>query len=79
MSATETKNPTREVFNQPPNERVATSVELGQFGVGRMAQVADGTGSSLVYSDYYDLKAEKRTAHPLTDYQFGSIRDRTSP
>ncbi|HZZ45098.1 MAG TPA: glycosyltransferase family A protein [Tepidisphaeraceae bacterium] len=52
-----------------------TSIDLGQFGLGRMVQVAEGTGSSLVYSDYYDLKAEKRTGHPLTDYQLGSIRD----
>lgn len=52
-----------------------TPIELGQFGLGRMVQVAEGTGSSLVYSDYYDLKGGKRTAHPLIDYQFGAIRD----
>lgn len=52
-----------------------TPIELGQFGLGRMVQVAEATGSSLVYSDYYDLKAGKRTAHPVIDYQFGAIRD----
>lgn len=52
-----------------------TSLELGQFGLNRMVQVAEATGSSLVYSDYYDLKAGKRTAHPVTDYQLGSVRD----
>lgn len=52
-----------------------TPIELGQFGLGRMAQVAEATGSALVYSDYYDLKAGKRTAHPLVDYPFGAIRD----
>lgn len=52
-----------------------TQIELGQFGLARMVQVAEATGSSLVYSDYYDLKAGKRTAHPLIDYQFGAIRD----
>lgn len=52
-----------------------TAIELGPFGLERMVQVAEATGSALVYSDYYDLKGGKRTAHPLTDYQLGSIRD----
>jgi hypothetical protein len=52
-----------------------TPIDLGQFGLGRMVQVADTTGASLVYSDYYDMKGGKRTPHPVTDYQLGSVRD----
>src|SRR4051812_43083940 len=50
-----------------------TPIELGQFGVNRLVQVADATGSTLVYSDYYDMKGGKRTPHPVTDYQLGSV------
>ena len=50
-------------------------VKLGQFSLDRFAAAADSTGSSLLYSDYYDMKNEIRTPHPVIDYQIGSIRD----
>ena len=50
-------------------------VELGPHAVERMLSVAISTGAPLVHADYYDLKGDVRTAHPVTDYQVGSIRD----
>ena len=52
-----------------------TQITPGQFCMERMIQVADDTGSGIVYSDFYEIIDEKITAHPLTDYQFGSVRD----
>jgi hypothetical protein len=52
-----------------------TKIELGQFSIERMVSLAQATGAPLVYSDYVVLKGEKRSNHPVTDYQFGSIRD----
>src|SRR5438046_2160734 len=50
-------------------------VELGQFALERFLTIARNTSSSIVYSDYYDLKDGRRMPHPVTDYQPGSIRD----
>ncbi|MGE5431926.1 MAG: glycosyltransferase family 2 protein [Syntrophomonadaceae bacterium] len=50
-------------------------IEFGQFGVERFLHVAEDTGAGLVYSDYYEVKEGTRTAHPVIDYQVGSIRD----
>lgn len=52
-----------------------TAIEFGQFGLERFLNVAEMTNSGLVYSDYYDIKLGARTAHPLIDYQHGSVRD----
>ena len=53
-----------------------TPIEFVEHGIERMHQVAEATGAGLVYSDYYDIdKKQKRTPHPVTDYQLGSIRD----
>jgi len=48
---------------------------LGLFALERMIQVAEDSGAGLVYTDYFDLKEGARKAHPLCDYQTGSIRD----
>ncbi|MDP4190577.1 MAG: glycosyltransferase family A protein [Bacteroidota bacterium] len=50
-------------------------IEFGQYGVERFQQVCEDTGAGIVYSDYYELKDEIRTPHPVIDYQTGSIRD----
>lgn len=50
-------------------------IEFGQFGIERFLHVAEDTGAGLVYSDYYEVKEGSRTAHPVIDYQVGSIRD----
>lgn len=50
-------------------------IEFGQFGLDRFLSVAELTGSGLVYSDYFDLIKGQRIAHPVLEYQTGSIRD----
>ncbi|MDP4115470.1 MAG: glycosyltransferase family 2 protein [Bacteroidota bacterium] len=52
-----------------------TLIEFGQFGLERLLNVAKNTEAGIVYSDYYEIKGTERTAHPVTDYQFGSVRD----
>ncbi|MCY1719461.1 glycosyltransferase family A protein [Prolixibacteraceae bacterium Z1-6] len=52
-----------------------TSVELGQFAVERFVNVAESTGAVKVYSDYYEVNEGKMAAHPVIDYQEGSLRD----
>lgn len=51
-------------------------IDLPKESVRRFLQVAEDTGASLVFSDFRDKNAEgKLTAHPLADYQSGSVRD----
>ena len=45
------------------------------YDLERLLSAAESSGSGLVYSDYYDVKDGKRSAHPVLDYQLGSIRD----
>jgi len=52
-----------------------TMIEFGQFALERFFNVAKMTGAGMVYSDFYDKKDNERTAHPVIDYQPGSIRD----
>ena len=52
-----------------------TLIAFGQFGLERMVGVATQTGAGLVFSDYYDMKDGIRTAHPVMECQFGSLRD----
>ncbi len=50
-------------------------VEMGQFALERMVQVAENTGAALVYADYYETKGAIKTRHQVIDYQMGSLRD----
>lgn len=50
-------------------------LELGQFALERFIRIADDTQAGLVYADYYELKEGVRSAHPVIDYQEGSLRD----
>jgi len=52
-----------------------TRLSLGQFAVERMLGVAEATGAVKVYSDYYEIKEGQLSAHPVIDYQEGSLRD----
>ena len=52
-----------------------TLVEFGQFAPERFVYLAENTGAGIVYSDYYEIKDGVRSAHPVIDYQIGSIRD----
>ncbi|MDO4196231.1 MAG: glycosyltransferase family 2 protein, partial [Prevotellaceae bacterium] len=51
------------------------NVSFGQNAEKRLLQVATLTGAALVYSDYYKVEAGELKAHPVIDYQLGSVRD----
>ena len=50
-------------------------IRLGQFSLERLTAVAELTDSGILYSDYYDIKNNMTSPHPVIDYQFGSVRD----
>ncbi len=50
-------------------------LKLAQYALERFIRVAEDTGSGLVYSNYLAVKAGAVTAHPVIDYQEGSLRD----
>lgn len=52
-----------------------TPLELGQFAISRLFQVAENTRAAMVYADYREVKNGEETAHPVIDYQQGSLRD----
>lgn len=49
--------------------------QFGQFTVERFYNVIDSTGAGLVYSNYYTIKENLVSRHPVNDYQLGSLRD----
>ncbi|WP_099464368.1 glycosyltransferase family 2 protein [Parabacteroides provencensis] len=51
------------------------TLQTGLFALDRFVTIAEDTGAGMVYSDYYQLKEDKRTPHPVIDYQKGSLRD----
>ena len=53
----------------------ATPVTLGMSALERMLRVADDSNASLLYSDHYSIEHGRRVAHPVIDYQVGSLRD----
>ena len=52
-----------------------TQLSIGQYALERFIQVAENTGAAMVYSDYFELKNGIHSAHPVIDYQVGSLRD----
>lgn len=52
-----------------------TLIQFSQFSIERFIGVSEMAGAGLVYADYYDIKNDVRTVHPVIDYQIGSIRD----
>ena len=50
-------------------------LKLGQSGLKRMAQMASDSNAGMLYSDYFELKSGQLEAHPLIEYQEGSLRD----
>lgn len=52
-----------------------STIELGQGAIDRLVQVAEYSDAPMVYSDYMEMKDGKLTAHPVIDYQLGSLRD----
>jgi len=52
-----------------------TRIRFGMLALERFLEVASGTGAGMVYSDYLDSVDGKLSAHPVIDYQAGSLRD----
>ena len=50
-------------------------LKLGAFALQRMVQVAEYTGSGMIYADYYAIKDGNIQANPVIEYQDGSLRD----
>ncbi len=51
-------------------------LKLGYYALTRMLTVAEDTGATMVYADHrIQLPDGKVEAHPLIDYQLGSVRD----
>ncbi len=48
---------------------------LGATALDRLLMVAGDTGAAMVYSDRYTMERGVRCAHPVIDYQEGSLRD----
>jgi len=53
----------------------AMSLVLGQHALERMSKACDDTGAGMVYADFYERKEGQLSAHPVIDYQAGSLRD----
>lgn len=51
------------------------ALNVGANALERLVQVAKDCGAGLSYSDYYEIKKDKRKPFPLNDYQYGSLRD----
>ncbi len=50
-------------------------VEVGQAGLERLIEAAQGEAAGIVYSDYYEDDGGAKRLHPLIDYRPGSVRD----
>ena len=48
---------------------------LGALAVERLLLVAQNTGAAMIYADRYTMEGGERKAHPVIDYQEGSLRD----
>lgn len=50
-------------------------IDCDPAALARLLTITRDTGAGIVYSDFYDRDNHRISAHPLTDYQEGSIRD----
>lgn len=50
-------------------------LDLGQDALQRLLRVAADSGAAMVYSDHWEIRQGERMAHPVIDYQEGSVRD----
>jgi hypothetical protein len=50
-------------------------LQIGAYAIERMLQVAGDTEAGLLYTDCYKIKEGVQQAHPVIDYQEGSLRD----
>ena len=53
----------------------SVSLTLGATAVERLLLAAQDTGAAMVYADRYTVEQGERKAHPVIDYQEGSLRD----
>ena len=53
----------------------AQPLTLGSTALDRLMLVADDEDAAMVYSDRYTMEHGERKAHPVIDYQEGSLRD----
>ncbi len=51
------------------------ALNIGLNALERMARCVDDAGAGMVYADYYEKKDGKLSAHPVIEYQAGSLRD----
>ena len=52
-----------------------STLQLGLGAIERLVRAITDTGSPMVYSDHWSMEAGQRVAHPVIDYQEGSLRD----
>ena len=52
-----------------------TNVSCDQQSLRRFLAIARDTGAGMIYSDFLRRDGDGISAHPLNDYQDGSIRD----
>ncbi len=52
-----------------------SKIRFGMLALERFVELASGTGAGMLYSDYFDMLEGKHFAHPVIDYQTGSLRD----
>ena len=50
-------------------------LNIGQFAIERMLQLAESSDAAMLYADYYEQKERVLSAHPLIACQEGSLRD----
>lgn len=50
-------------------------LDIGKHALQRLMQVCNDSAAGMVYCDYYEVKDGVRMAHPVIDYQDGSLRD----
>jgi glycosyltransferase involved in cell wall biosynthesis len=53
----------------------AMDVSCDQLSIRRLLAIASDTGAGIIYSDFLCRNEDDLCAHPLNDYQEGSIRD----
>ncbi len=51
------------------------ALQMGYYSLDRFVEVAEDTDAAMLYSNYYECKEGKITAHPVIDYQAGSLRN----
>ena len=51
------------------------ALQMGYYSLDRFVEVAEDTDAAMLYSNYYECKEGKTIAHPVIDYQAGSLRN----